>query len=197
MKGNWVERAYALLVAIYPRSIRHQHGAEMKLVFSDLLRDPEVRSSDLARRVLGDMRYLIGGAFIGAMFGIEALAIWFIVRSDIVPFGRVDGIWLIALLFVAAGMAGTLRTGTVAGGLWTGFVAGIVSALTIPGEYWLFHNAPFYDASSFVAMSALEGALVVMSLVGVGALLPGLPRHRHRLGRSVGAFFAAWRQIPS
>jgi hypothetical protein len=196
MKGHWAERAYALLVAMYPKSIRDQHSAEMRLVFRDLLRDPEVQMLDLARRVLGDMRYLIGGAFIGALFGIEALAIWFIVRSDIVPFGRLDGIWLIALLFVGAGLTGTLRTGTVAGGLWTGLVAGIVSALTVPGEYWLFHNAPFYDVFSFVAMSALEGALV-MFLAGIGALLPSLPRHRHRVGRSVGAFFAAWRQIPS
>jgi hypothetical protein len=181
---------------MYPKSIRDRHGAEMRLVFRDLLRDPEVQTLDVARRVLGDMRYLIGGAFIGALFGTEALAIWFIVRSDIFPFGRLDGIWLIALLFVAAGLAGTLRTGTVAGGLWTGFVAGSISALTVPGEYWLFHNASFYDVFSFVAMSALEGALV-MFLAGTGAVLPALPRHRHRFGRTVGAFIAAWREIPS
>jgi hypothetical protein len=196
MKVHWAERAYALLVAMYTKSIRDQHGAEMRLVFRDLLRDREVQTLDLARRVLGDMRYLIGGTLIGALFGIEALAIWFIVRSDIVPFGRLDGIWLIALLFVGAGLAGTLRTGTVAGGLWTGLVAGSISALTVPGEYWVFHNSPFYDVFSFVAMSALEGALVML-LAGIGALLPGVPRHRHRFGRSVGAFFAAWRQISS
>jgi len=196
MKGNWAERAYALLVATFPKSIRDQHGAEMRLVFRDLLRDPEVRTLDLATRVLGDMRYLIGGASIGALFGIEALAIWLIVRSDVVPFGRADGMWLIVLLFVAAGLAGTLRSGTVAGGLWTGFVAGLVSALTVPGEYWLFQNASFYDVFSFAAMSALEGALVIF-LAGIGALLPGLLRHRHRVGRSFSALIAAWRQIPS
>lgn len=192
MRRRWAERAYAILVAMYPRAIRDEHGTEMKLVFHDLLRDPEERTPDLMRRVLGDLRYLIGGASLGALFGILILAIWFIVRSDVVPFGREEGAWFIALLFAAAGFAGRLRSGTVAGAIWTGFLTGLISGLTVPGDYWLFHNSPFYDAFSFVAMSALETA-VVMFLVVIGALLPGLPTHRHRIGRSIGAFLAAWR----
>lgn len=119
IRRHWAERVYALLVAMYPRAIRGEHGTEMKLVFRDLLRDPDVRTPDLMRRVLGHMRYLIGGASFGALFGIVILAIWCIVRSNVVPFGRTEGAWYIALLFAAAGFAGRLRSGTVAGGMWT------------------------------------------------------------------------------
>lgn len=30
------------------------------------------------------------------------------------------------------------------------FVAGLVSAITVPGDYLLFHNFPFYDLMSLV-----------------------------------------------
>ena len=73
------------------------------------------------------------------------------------------------------------------------FVAGLVSAITVPGDYLLFHNFPFYDLMSLVLTMAISAA-VVMLFMSAGAAVPDFSRHRHRVRRSIGAFVGAWRQ---
>jgi hypothetical protein len=64
----------------------------------------------------------------------------------------------------------------------TGFAAGLISALTVPGEYWLFHTFPFYDVKDFVLTYAIASA-IVMCLVSIGALLAVMRGHQPRMDR--------------
>src|SRR5260370_38311070 len=124
---------------------------------------------------------------IGVVFALLFLVIWWVNRFDVIPFDPTAGLVLIGLMFVAAGFSG---------GLSAGFVAGCVGALTVPGDYLLFGNFPFYNLRSFV-MTMATAAVVVMLLAAIGALLPRLGKHRERLGRSIHAFLAARRTNPS
>ena len=96
---------------------------------------------------------------LGALFGLLVVLIWWVNRSDVIPFDPTAGLVLIGLMFVAAGFFG---------GLSAGFVAGCVGALTVPGDYLLFKTFPFYDPMSFVMTMAVS-ATVVMLLVTLGA----------------------------
>jgi hypothetical protein len=133
------------------------------------------------------VRLRVRNVVLGAVFGLLVLLIWWVNRSDVIAFDPTAGLVLIGLMFVAAGFSG---------GLTAGFVAGCVSALTVPGDYLLFGNFPFYNLRSFV-MTMATAAVVVMLLAAIGALLPRLGTHRKRLGRSIQAFVSAWRTIPS
>jgi hypothetical protein len=194
-----MRRLYAVVVSLFPRQLRNNYGADMKLLFADMLDDPDVSRWRIWRGILGDLANLTGGLRLGAVFGFLVVLMWLANRSIDVGArdpGSAGPLGLIALLFVAVGFIGSRRSGTFAGGIMTGFTAGLISALTVPGDYLLFGIFPFYDMMSFVFTMAISAA-VVMLLATAGALLSGIPSHRHRLGRSVGAFFAAWRQIPS
>ncbi len=197
MKRHWTELAYALLVAMYPKSFRDQHGDDMRLVFSDLLHDPQVRKLDLVRRVLGDMRYLNGGGLLlSIVFGSLVVLIWLANRSIDIGArdpGTIVPLALIALLFVAVGFTGSRRSGRFTGGIRMGFTAGVVSALTVPGEYLLFHSFPFYEVKGFVLTYAIAAA-IVMFFVSTGAMLADLRGHQARIGRAFRAFVGAWRQ---
>ncbi len=105
------------------------------------------------------MRLRVQNVVLGALFGLLVLVIWWVNRSDVIPFDPTAGLVLIALTFVAAGFAG---------GIWAGFVAGCIGALTVPGDYLLFKIFPFYDPMSFVMTMAVS-ATVVMLLVTLGA----------------------------
>jgi hypothetical protein len=143
------------------------------------------------------MKLRVGNDVLGALFGVPVVVIWFAVRSEM--FDPTAGLVVIALLFVCAGFTGARRSGTLAGGVWVGFVAGLVSALTVPGDYLFFRSAPyfpFFDVPLLAGTMAIAAG-AVMLLATVGALLPRLSDHRDRLGRSMHAFVAAWRQIPS
>jgi hypothetical protein len=105
------------------------------------------------------VRLPVRNVVLGALFGLLVLLIWWVNRSDAVPFDPIAGLVLIALMFVAAGFSG---------GLFAGFVAGCVGALTLPGDYMLFKTFPFYDPMSFVMTMAVS-ATVVMLLVTLGA----------------------------
>ncbi len=200
MKRHWAERAYALMVAMYPKSFRDQYGDDVRLVFSDLLHDPEVRKLDLVRRVRGDMRYLNGGGLLlGIAFGSLVVLIWLANRSIDIGArdpGTVVPLALIALLFVAVGFIGSRRSGRFTGGIRMGFTAGVVSALTMPGDYLLFHSFPFYDVKDFVLTYGIAAA-IVMFFVSIGVMLADLRGHQARMGRSIHAFVDAWRQIPN
>jgi len=216
MSERWVESAYALLVDTFPRRFRSEYGESMKLVFRELLDDPEVSKADLLRRALGDARYATGGILLGALLGFPVLLIWYVVRSDVVPYDPAAAYWQILLLFLASGFVGRLRSGTVVGGLMAGFVAGAVSALVVPGEYWLFPPGLSRDWLGFVLSWAFAAAFVmaiVAAGAGVGVVLRYVmylsasfhdvedelhPRRqtvsfRHRAVRSVHAFVKTWR----
>jgi hypothetical protein len=190
---------YALIVAFYPRKIRKKYAAAMKLLLDDMLEDPGTPKRRVWMALLNDVANLVGGlrfgALLGALFGVLVVLIWYVGRSDIVPLDTMMGLVLMSALFVAAGFTGARRSGTLAGGIWVGFVAGLVSAVTVPGDYLLFHNFPFYDPMSFVFTMAIS-VVVVMLFVLLGASAPGFSRYRHRVGRSAGAFAGAWRQEP-
>jgi FtsH-binding integral membrane protein len=186
-------RLYGLVVAIYPRRLRKEYGADMKLVFNDLLEDPNMSRRRTWSIVLSDIVDLIGGLWLGPLFGFLVVLIWWVVRSDIYPFDPNLGLVLIAALFVAAGFTGTRRSGSFAGGMGAGFVAGLISAITVPGDYWLFGTFPFYDAISFVGTMAISAA-VVMLLVTIGSELATFKTHRGRMRRGIWAFVGAWRR---
>jgi hypothetical protein len=137
------------------------------------------------------MRLRIGNAAVGVMLGALVVFIWWVVRSDAYPFDRNSGLGVIALLFVSAGLIGTVRSGSFAGGIQVGFVAGVVSALTVPADYLLFDSyRP--DAASIV-VSMASSAVVVLLLAAAGAALTTLPRHSHRVGHGIQGFVDAWR----
>lgn len=192
MRARWAERAYALLVDTFPRHFRYEYGDAMKLLFRELLDDPEVSTADLMRRVLADARYAAGGILLGAVLGSLVVLIWYVVRSDGVPYDPNAAYLQIMLLFLVSGLAGRLRSGAASGGLMVGFVAGVVSALfVVPGESWIFHTGDS-DPASFVFRWGFA-AMFVMALVLVGATMNGLPSLRHRAGRGLRAFVNAWR----
>jgi hypothetical protein len=137
------------------------------------------------------MKLRIADAAIGVVLGALVVFIWWVVRSDVYPLDRTAGLALIALLLVSAGLLGTIRSGTVAGGIQVGLVAGVVGALTVPGEYLLFDGyRP--DAASMV-LSVASSTAVVVTLAAAGAALPTLPRHIRRLGRAIQGFAAGWK----
>jgi hypothetical protein len=138
----------------------------------------------------------LGTVLLGALFGASVVFMWLAARSEMAD--TTFALVVIAILFIASGLVGALRSGAVAGGVLAGFVAGLLSALTVPGDYVLFHTAPyfpFFDVGALVDTMAMA-AMAVMLLATAGALLPGLSKHRNRVGRSIRAFVAAWRHDP-
>jgi hypothetical protein len=104
----------------------------------------------------------------GALLGVLVVVIWWVNRSDVVPFDPTLGLVLIGLMFVAAGFVGALRSNSFAGGISSGFAAGCIGALTVPGDYLFFRIFPFYDPASF-ALTMAASVAVVMFLATVGA----------------------------
>ena len=197
MTTRWTERVYSFVIACYPRKIRNEYAVAMKLLFHDMVSDPATPKRRVWRAVVNDVGHLVGGfrfaALVGALVGVVVLLIWYVGRSDIAPLDITFGLALISALFVAAGFVGARSSGTLAGGIWVGLVSGLVSAITVPGDYLLFHNFPFYDRMSFVFTMAISAA-VVMLFVMLGALTANFPTYSHRVARSIGAFAGAWRE---
>jgi hypothetical protein len=137
------------------------------------------------------MKLRFADAAVGVVLGALVLVIWWVVRSDVYPLDRSAGVALIASVFVSAGLLGAIRSGTVAGGIQVGLVTGVVSALTVPGEYLLF-DAYRPDAASIV-VSVASSTTVVLTLAAAGAALTTLPKQLHRLGRAIHGFAAGWK----
>jgi hypothetical protein len=137
------------------------------------------------------MKLRIGDAAIGLVLGGLVFFIWWTVRSDVYPLDPTAGLVLIALLFVSAGLLGAIRSGTVAGGIQVGLVAGVVGALTVPGEYLLFDS--YRPDVASVVVSVASSTAVVVTLAAAGAALTTLPRQLHRLRRAIHGFAAGWK----
>ena len=157
---------YAILVELFPRRLRRDHGDEMKLVFRNLLDDPEVSFVDLLKRVIGDCQHLLGAIVIGVLLGLLVVLIWYAVRSDFVPYDPTLGVLEISFLFAFAGFIGAWRSGTYLGGLMVGLTVGLVSSATVPGDYFWFGVFPADDLYRTLAMAV--GFAVI--LVSIGAV---------------------------
>jgi 2TM domain-containing protein len=53
---RWAEQIYGLVVALYPKTFRERYGPAMRLVFQDLLHDPEMPLWRIWFSVLRDLR---------------------------------------------------------------------------------------------------------------------------------------------
>jgi hypothetical protein len=135
----------------------------------------------------------------GAVFGCAVLLIWITFRSlhlfggtETNPQGwaavrdvlRLAAPWL---LFAPAGYVGARTAGTFSGGIKAGLVTGVIAALTIPGDYLLFHKwIPGGVVSVIITLTA--SAVVAMFFAAIGAALArrsdgrGMSRWVFRLG---------------
>jgi hypothetical protein len=206
MRYGWMLRFYSLLLTVYPKPFRDEFGAEMRLLFRDLTQDPTIHPLDLAWRTFQD---ICGGVAMlrdrkpnitvvrwSVLFGCAVLMMWITGRT-LHP-GLYVGIPLVAtpfLLFVLVGYIGGRITKTFAGGLGAGFLTGLISAITVPGDFVLFHSFPFYGAVSFALSMAMVAAFCMLP-AAAGSFLANLPDLLSRARRGVGAFGTAWRKDP-
>lgn len=146
----------------------------------------------------------LSGALVrnGAMFGCVILLIWISFRSfhlfasgtsgpqspqglgQVQDFVRLLAPWL---MFAPAGYVGARTAGTFSGGIKAGLVTGVIAALTIPGDYLLFHHViPGGVVPTAIVLTV--SAAVAMFFAAVGAALArrndgrGMSRWAFRLG---------------
>jgi hypothetical protein len=139
------------------------------------------------------MKLRIADAAVGVVLGALVLFIWWVVRSDVYPLDPTAGLVLIALLFVSAGLIGTLRSGSFAGGIRVGLAAGLVGSLTVPAEYLLLNSHEYGSDATSMLVSMTASAAVVLFLAAAGSALTTMPRHAKRLGRAIHGFAAGWK----
>jgi hypothetical protein len=146
----------------------------------------------------------------GAMFGCAILLIWITFRSFHLfasgtagpqspqGLGQVqDLVRLLApwLMFAPAGYFGARSSGTFSGGIRAGLVAGVIAALTIPGDYLLFHHAiPGGVVPTTLTLAA--AATLAMFFAAVGAALAVLTHGRGTMFR-LGHLTVAWQHPKS
>ena len=174
---------YALLVELFPRRLPRD---EMKAIFRDMVEDPEISRLDLAARILSDCRYLAGGVFLGTLIGSIVTLLWYVVRSLEPWQDTTAAVLSIIFLFVFAGFAGALRSGTFLGGLMVGLTAGLVSSITIAGDYFLFGHfpAPGPDILVRVVFALVLISAGAASSSGLRRLLPSTGGVRSRSPRA-------------
>ena len=171
---------YELVLLAYPRRVREAYGAEMRLVFRDLLRDPGVGRIQLAGMMLRDLahgvmqpehlpsRRLVAES---AMFGLIVVA--FAIAARALHPGVYLGFSIAPIPFIAylpAAFWGARRSGTFSGGVWVCLIMGLVSSTTVLWDRLLFGTFPFYDAWSFaLGMLMAAGLCILPALVGSAA----------------------------
>lgn len=190
MRPGWPRWIYSLVIATYPRRFREEYASEIRMVFNDLLLD--VRPSDLALRVLGDLwgGIRMNGSFIrrGVLLGCLVLDMWIIGRT-LHP-GLYLGIPLVAtpfLFFIVVGFIGARMSSSFSGGIALALVTGLVSAASVLGDYLLFNFLPFHNFYEFVLSMGMAGSFC-LSAATVGAALARLADIRRRVQRSASAF---------
>jgi hypothetical protein len=189
MTSHWEERVYAVVVALHPRAFRTEYGQEMKLMLTDMLKDPETPRWRVWLAMLDDIGNLMrGGVRRGVLFGVFVLAIWLLHRETGLPDLKLS-LALIALSYVAVGFTGARSSGFLRG-VGAGVVAGIVSSLTLFGDGFFFGHR-WADSRMFTGIlliSTAEG----LSLVMLGAMIARLGDIQRRIRRSALAFANAW-----
>ena len=136
----------------------------------------------------------------GAVFGCLILLTWITFRSfhlfggrDPSPEGWAafrDVLRLLTpwLLFVPAGYVGARASGKFRGGIWAGLVAGAIAAVTIPGDYLVFHRM-IPGGVAPVSLTLAGAATLALTFAAAGAALAmlnhgsGLSRWTLRLGQ--------------
>jgi hypothetical protein len=166
----------------------------MKRVLKEMSSDPEVSRARVFGALISDAVHgMSDGFWTGMLGGATILVVWYVGRSHHpVHIGLPLGLSVIALVLLAAGFIGASRSGSLLGGLWSGLVAGFVSALTVPGDRYVF-GFWISDTKSLI-LTVLVAGTVVMMIVLIGAASAGADRHQRRVRRSARAFVAAWRQ---
>jgi hypothetical protein len=189
MTSQWEERVYAVVVALHPRAFRTEYGQEMKLMLTDMLKDPETPRWRVWLAMLDDIGNLMrGGVRLGAMFGLFIVAIWLVHRQTGLPDPNLS-LAMIGLSYVAVGFTGARRSGFLRG-VGAGVLAGMVSSLTFAGDE-LFYGHHWAHSPMFLGIliiSAGEG----LSLVLLGALVARCGDIQRRVRRSALAFADAW-----
>jgi hypothetical protein len=190
-----MKRLFAIVVSLYPEHVQERDGKEINQIFNDLVDDPSVTWRRIWAHVLGDLAN--HGMGLGALFGSMVVLIWLAnrVAQPVVDRTHMPSVALIVLLFVAAGLVGAQRSGTFTGGLWVGFVAASIGALTAPGDFFFFHTTP--PGGTFdVALAWVTAAATITFCVAIGAVVADSTRRGERVDRSVRAFAEAWQTSP-
>ena len=172
----------------------------MRLVFRDLLYDPSVPRRRVFRCFMADLVHALGsGLLLGTTIGCGMLLIWYITRSDQpIDLNPMFSVASIIVLLLAAGFIGARLSGSVIGGVWPGFVAGLIAALSIPGDAWIFGMWGFFDLPSllFTMMSEAASVMLVVTagavFANLSSLRANLPSLQQRIRRSARAFLDAW-----
>ncbi len=196
MKTRWAAKLYEVVIAVYPKDFRARYRNDMRDLFQDLVDDPEIRLHDLATLTLVD---LLGGVAMhgrmfrrAVLFGCLVLDMWIIGRSF--HLGLYLGVPVVAtpfFVFVVAGYVGARSTHSFFGGMATAFLTGLVSALTVPGDFLLFHSFPFYDLWSFAFSMAMATAFCIAPAM-LGVTIARFSDIQNRLRRSTVAFAKSW-----
>ena len=193
MTARWEERLYSVVVALQPRVLRQEFGEEMKLMLSDMLKDPATPRWRVWVALVDDIGNLMsGGVKIGVIFGSVALFAVFAhgaaLASGHYAFPGV-ALLVVALAFVAAGFVGARRTGFVRG-LGAGAVAGAVSLLAFPLDTAL-SGRTWWDSPLFVGILLVASA-EGFALVVLGATVARVGDIQRRIRRGAVAFAEAW-----
>jgi hypothetical protein len=195
MRPGWQRWMYSLVIATYPRRFRDEYASEMRIVFNDLMLD--VRPSDLALRLLKDLwgGIRMNGSFIrrGVVLGFLVLGMWIVGRT-LHP-GLYLGIPLVAtpfLFFIVVGFIGARMSSSFSGGITLALLTGLVSAVSVLGDYVLFNFLPFNNLYEFVLSMTMAGSFCLAPAT-LGAALARLPDIQRRVRRSTAAFAGAWK----
>jgi len=181
----WPEKLYGLILLAYTRRFRERHEHEMRLVFRELLHDASYSRARLVRLVLID---LVNGLRSPDRLPSRDLVLWsgffgvlivvFSISAQIFHPGRYLGFPVVAAPFVAfigAGFWGSRRTHSIAGGMCTCLVIGLVASSMLLWDKLLFGFWYYPDSFSFVMSIAMQAAFCLLpGLVGalIGAALP-------------------------
>ena len=197
MKPRWTARLYEFVIVVYPREFRIEYAKNMRELFKELIDDPDIPLRDLGLRTVRD---LLGGMTMhrtmfrrAVLFGCVVLDMWIVGRT-FHP-GLYLGVPLVAtpfLVIVVAGFVGARSTRSFFGGMATAFLTGLVSALTVPGDFLLFHSFPFHDLWSFVFSMAMAASFCLVPAI-LGATISRFAGIQARVRRSSFAFAKAWR----
>ena len=189
---SWPERLYGLVMMSYPRAFRRQYETDMRVLFRELLRDPEVGRLQLAGMMLRDLGNGAARpehfpsrrqAAQSAAFGLSIVV--FSIAAQLFHPGAYLGVSLVPvpfIAFIAAAFWGARRTRSFAGGMWVAVIIGVVASTMVLWDWLLFASFPFYDVYSFVlAMLMVAGFCLGPAIIGAiaGALTLSGAGSRH------------------
>jgi hypothetical protein len=176
----WAERLYGLILLTYPRAFRDTYENDLRLLFRELLHDPDVGRMQLMGLMLRDLgrgiasperlpsRELIVRS---AIYGM--LTVGFAIAARAFHPGLYLGFSVVPIPFIAyipAAFWGARIAGTFSDGMWVCVVMGLVSSTMVLWDKLLFNNFPFYDTWSFaLSMLMVAAFCIVPAMIGAAA----------------------------